>query len=263
MAFMCIGFALLGLLWLIGAFVLRVTGIHETEITDTHITLDRVSDAFYEALRSQRLAEPYRMTDPYRWQYEAMMPPQRSSVPWLLIGLVLLILISLIGAGVVAVVMVAGLAKPPLTQVVEPSENFRLKAPGAGWELLSRAETQKLNPLASAAAKRDFENYMALVIVETAEENTVIDGNEKVVGRAIIQDSNATQKQTESIEAVNFKGVKAVRCRFTGVVNGQHCLIDNTVFIYHGKIYQLFCAGPVGTPKQTFQPVLDAFELLP
>lgn len=262
---LCVGCVLLGLAWVILAICLQSTSIEPREITDASITLDRVALGFCDAVMTQRQMNPFgRFDDEFR-------RVSNNSTAWIPITIGLLFFGGLIAVVALAAITTVGKPPPappvaavaPQQVVTEAGENFRLRTNNPEWTLFTKAEAQKLNQQASAGAQRNDGLVSCVVLVVKPDDNLIIEGHEQELGQAWINSSKAAKKHTDSIDAVDFRGVKAVRNRFSGKINGAWALYDYTVFIYGGKLYFLYCAGPIDATKQTFQPFLDAFELLP
>jgi hypothetical protein len=260
----CAGAIALLVAWGIFAIVLSATSIGVSEITDHDITLTGVGDGFIHAVMQQRQADPYR-------RHEAYQGPARTSVPWGALGMVGCFVGALFIVVVLAAITTIGrnasttFQRIQLPEVVDQAEHFRLNNPGPGWILLGRTEAQALNSIASAGARHGDDLY-GIVIVEPVQPDLNIAGREEEVARNLIKESPATQKRTESIRAIDFQGNPAVRFRFTGVVSGRRFRYENVLFIYHEKLYQLYCWGlpnRAAPDDSTFQPFFDAFELLP
>jgi hypothetical protein len=261
----CAGAAVLALVWLVAIIWLQSTSIEAKEITDHHITLNRVASAFCDAVTDQRQANPYRLYD------DALAAG--SSFSWVPIvvlvvvvgsfsAVVMLAAITTIGKSPVGQVAPAGPAGP-VAPIVEPAEHFRLNSPGPEWILYPRAEGEKIAPGSFGGAQRDNGTVSGMIYIHEVDNDFQIAGHENEVARDLIQKSNSTGKRIEAIEPVDYRGLKAVHYRYSGRNKDGSFLVENTVFVYHGKSYQLFCVGPVGTPRETFQPFFDAFELLP
>jgi len=77
--FICIGGGIVGLAWLIGLVIVQNTAIRPSEITDTEILLENVSEAFIDAVAEadrERLAR--RRERRSRWDEEEDEPPPRK-----------------------------------------------------------------------------------------------------------------------------------------------------------------------------------------
>jgi hypothetical protein len=259
----CGGWGILAAVWLVTAFALQLTSIEAREITDSHITLNRVSPSFVDALIQEREMQPREWRDTDFVKSSGSL----SCMPTLLILVVVGALFTIVALA--AITTVGENAKkqfppPAAIQVIDSNNHFRLNSPGGNWTLLSGQEAQKLNQLAAAAAERDDGEVLGLILVENAHPDSVVAGGEEEFARAVIRDSQARDKQIESITPLVFRGVKAVRYRYTGTYNQQRWRYDTIAFICNGKVYRVHCLGPAGTTAldgSTFQPFVDAFQL--
>lgn len=256
-----------GLVWLVFAAVLHFTGIQAQEITDTHITLNKVADGFREAVRQQRVLQAR------SWSPEDFIVRPSSSAGCSAVPVVVMVVVALIIVVCLAAITTVGeRANNTFTTignslpVVDNAHRFQLNAPGQRWRLLSAAEARKENRRALAAAQIGEGEVLGMVLAEPTDEGVVVAGREDAVAREMFDENTMPNKRIESIQALTFRGQKAVRFRFTGTEGLRQVRIDNTVFIYDGKFYQLWCVGWAVDMKadgSTVQPFLDAFQLLP
>lgn len=267
MGWACGATIFIGLAWFAFVIVLQTTSIEAREITDTHITLNRVADTFVQAVDQQRTSRPRLWGD----QDFMVRRPTSSSMTGILIilgimaaGLVLIVClgaITFIGKQANSQFAVVGGGMP----VVDAGNNFRLNQPGGRWQLLTPEGARQVNQLASAGASNKIDDFVGLVIVESAGAGSQIAGREQEVARLMVDDCPLEDKRMESVKPVTFQGQPAVRYRFTAKVGTSRGRIENTIFIYKGKLYQLFVTGPGGTTNvdKEFQTFVNAFQLLP
>ncbi len=265
-ALACVGTVLLGVAWMVLAIVLQSSSVGVSEITDRHITLKGVAFAFGEALRRERSATAYG----YGYQEDDFRLPRRSSsgVPVVLIvfGIAIVLIVALAAIATVGENPSSQFPKMVGTPFIDNENHFRLKSPGGRWTLLTRQEVRANNPQAVGGAKRGTDDIYCSVLVEDAPLDFRVAGREKEVAEELMAGANLKDLRSESITPLTFKGIKAVRYRFTASTDDGRVRVVNTVFVYGGKIYQLFCAGAlheVLADGSAFQPFWDAFELLP
>ena len=272
---MCISGGMIGFAWLVVTIVLQSTCVAAEEITDTHITLKRVSETFAEALQIQREDEPRQREYVESVSVRSSSSSGSTVLVLCLVGVmgfvVCLGAISLLGENAqkpVAPPPIPPVVFPAVLDIVEAGDHFRLSSPGRDWTLLPRKEIQKINGLASAGAENTKDDLLGMVLVEPADDDVRIAGNEEESARKLIEQTPLMNKKTESVKAVDFQGMKAVRFRFTATtqVSETELRYDYTVFLANGMFYQVVCLGPAESTTangSSFQPFLNAFHLLP
>jgi len=243
---------------------------HQAREGDPHVTTAR-----------GEYGQPLPGQQPYSLGEQNFRKPT-SSMSGGLIAIIVLAVFGVVCVGCLGVITMVGqkanstfvpvgtaLSSTTALPVIDLANHFQLHAPGSGWILLDSDEARKNNKLAAAAAELPGKDIYCSVLIETATPDIEVEDREEEFADQMIKFGNnsLTNKRVEKITPLKFKGQKAVRYRYTGTnKDGLRMLIDVTAFVYEGKLYRLHCAGALSDIRvdgSTFQPFLDAFELLP